>query len=95
MSNETMTKNGKYWNDRKMRKIEAIDFFWLCVYLLFLGDQNNLNYQINGEDQPCHWLDDCKLVWWFKETTFNHLVIKSSIEWPPKKEFCCWAIEIQ
>jgi hypothetical protein len=37
-----------------MRKIEAIDFFWLCGYLLFLGDQNNFDYQINGEDQPCH-----------------------------------------
>jgi len=63
MSNETMTKNGKYWNGWKMRKIEAINFFWLCGYLLFLGDQNNSDCQINGEDQPCHWLDDCKLIW--------------------------------
>jgi hypothetical protein len=45
-----------------MRKIEANDFFWLSGYLLFLGDQNNFDCQINGEDQLCHWLDDCKLV---------------------------------
>ncbi len=80
MTNETMTKNGKYWNDQKMGNIEMIQkweilkwskneknwsnrFFWLCGYLLFLGDQINFDCQINGEDQPCHWLDDCKLVW--------------------------------
>jgi hypothetical protein len=54
MTNETMTKNGKYCNDQKMRKIEANDLFWLSGYLLFVGDQNNFDCQINGEDQLCH-----------------------------------------
>ncbi len=35
MTNETMTKNGKYRNDQKMRKIEAIDFFGYVVIYFF------------------------------------------------------------
>jgi hypothetical protein len=60
MTSETMTKNGKYWSDRKWEKLNQPIFFG---YLLFQGDQKKFDWQINGEDQPCHWLDDWKLVW--------------------------------
>jgi len=44
----------------KWKKLKQMIFFG-CGYLLFLGDQNNFDCQINGEDQPCHWLDDCNI----------------------------------
>jgi hypothetical protein len=62
MKNETMTKNGKYFNDQKWKKFKQQFFFGLFVLLLCLGDQKNFNHQINGEDQPCRWLDDWKFV---------------------------------
>jgi len=60
MTSETMTKNGKYSSDKKWQKFKQLNFFG--VFFLLLGDQKNFGYQINGEDQPCHWLDDWKLV---------------------------------
>jgi hypothetical protein len=29
-------------------------FFLNLIILLLLNDQKNFDYQINGEDQPCH-----------------------------------------
>jgi hypothetical protein len=60
MTSETMTKNGKYSNDKKWQKIKQLNFFG--YFFLLLVDQKNFGCQINGEDQPCHWLDDWKLV---------------------------------
>ncbi len=63
MTSEIMTKNGKYSSDWKWEKFKQPNF---CGFFfkkkLLLGDQKNFGRQINGEDQPCHWLDDWKLV---------------------------------
>ncbi len=70
----------------KMGNIQVIEneknlinqFFYYYLLLLFLlGDQKNLDCHINGEYQPCQWLDIWKLVnkifkkkhliiWWLK-----------------------------
>jgi len=76
MTNETMTKNGKSSSDKKWEKFKQPNFFG-SLFLLLLGDQKNFGHQMNGEDQPCRWLNDRKLVndnlkkkhliiWWLK-----------------------------
>ncbi len=62
MTSETMTKNGKCSNDWKWEKFKQPKFLVVFFVLLFLGDQKNFGRPINGEDQPCHWLDDKKLI---------------------------------
>jgi hypothetical protein len=74
---QTMTKNGKYSSDWKWEKINQPIFYYYLLLLFLLGDQKNLDCHINGEDQPCQWLDIWKLVnenfkkkhliiWWLK-----------------------------
>ncbi len=74
---ETMTKNGKYSSDWKWEKFNQQFFLYYLLLLFLLGDQKNLDCHINGEDQPCQWLDIWKLVnenfkkkhliiWWLK-----------------------------
>jgi len=89
MTSETMIKNGKYSSDKKWEKFNQPIFFGY-FFLLLLGDLKNFGHQINGEDQPCCWLDDQKLVndnlkkkhliiWWLNvqlsDPKEKHLVI--------------------
>jgi hypothetical protein len=86
MTSEIMTKNGKYSSDWKWEKFKQPIFFDYVFILLLLGDQKNFDHQINGEDQPCHWLDDRNLVnenlkkkhliiWWLKVQLNDHKFI--------------------
>jgi hypothetical protein len=81
-----MTKNGKYLKDWKWEKFKQPKFFYYLLILTLLGDQKNFDHHINGEDQPCHWLDDRNLVnenlkkkhliiWWLKVQLNDHKFI--------------------